>query len=94
MILRNTGRYSSVSLIETVCLSDLLRNGRNLREIVERAIRFVLPPHMVEVCKQRLAKGSLARDATARRARTLFDVAFMLFMRTRLVPQLGAGKMF
>ena len=85
-LLRQERRYSAFALIESVCLSDMLRRARNLREIVRRALPLVLPAALAEVGIARLHVGGIPRTSTARRARTLFDVAYMLFMRDLLVP--------
>ena len=39
---RRTKMYPCVTLIETVCLSDMLRHAENLRENIARALPLVL----------------------------------------------------
>ena len=90
----NVWKYPATSLIEAVCLADLLRNASNLRDSIGRALPMILPPAMVQVCRARLEKGGVPRSSTTRRGISIFDFAFARWMRTQLFKALPDGSFY
>ena len=61
------GRFAVVVLLESMALADMLRDGGQLRAVVERAMALLLPPGVLERCMDILRHGGIPRKSTVRR---------------------------